>query len=359
MKQKNDVLLSTIYKADNYGAIFQAMSLSEYLKTNYKNVYILDYSPNKIRRQYSALRTYSIKAVLKDIFRFLPRKRMLSKITLFINKNFAELSLESAKSQEFDTLVTGSDQVWNPAIVSFDEKFEPYYFFDGIKGREKISYASSLGSYRYDDKQSEEFKKYISEYDRVAIREEDSSKYINEHFDISTTHVLDPTLIQNRAFWEKIITTNSYELDDFILVYFNNYTEELATITNRLKEQTNKKVVVINNWYARTINSDLYVRDAGPEEFLELFSKAKYVVTNTFHGVCFSINFEKEFLYVENGVHSNRVQSLLDKLSADYKIVSNVAIDINTMLSKLSYPVNREMLEIEKNKSIVFLNGAQ
>ncbi|EGR1584862.1 polysaccharide pyruvyl transferase family protein [Vibrio parahaemolyticus] len=357
MKSKNNVLLSTIYKADNYGAIFQALSLSEYLKSEYNDVYVLDYSPSKINRQYSPLRTYSIKAALKDVFRFFPRKRMLGKITSFINENFNEMSIESAKQKEFDALVTGSDQVWNPAIVSFNEEFEPCYFFDGIKGLEKISYASSLGSYRYNEQQGEQFKKYISEYDRIAIREEDSTKYISDSFGVNATHVLDPTLIQNRLFWEDLITSNSFDVNDYILVYFNNYTEELATITNRLKNLTNKKVVVINNWYAKNIDSDLYIRDAGPIDFLELFSKAKYVVTNTFHGVCFSINFEKDFLYVDNGVHSNRVESLLGKLSAGDKIVSDVLIKDEILLSKLSHLVNKEMLELEKNKSIAYLKG--
>ncbi|CDT76203.1 putative Polysaccharide pyruvyl transferase [Vibrio coralliirubri] len=349
---KKRVLVSTIYKADNYGAIFQAYSLGEYLKSRGAEVEFLQQIPEKIDRQFTALRTYSIKAFAKDLFRFLPRKKLVSKVEQFVADNFNEVP--NYDDEKHDLLISGSDQIWNPKIVSFDNKFEDCYFFSGSKVK-KVSYASSLGDYRYSQPQMSEFKNLVSDYHRITVREEDTAKYLSDETGIDVTSVLDPTLIQSFDFWNSMVSKNE-PCKDYILVYFNNASGELTEIVNRFKAKLGIDVVVINNWYCKELNYDRYVRDAGPLDFLQLFSNAKYVLTNTFHGVCFSVNYKKNFLYIDSGVHSNRVHSLMSKVSAEYKLVQP-SISDEELIRRANAGIQYDQLAMEQKRSTEVING--
>lgn len=346
MNNKN-ILLSTIYKADNYGALFQAYSLNYFLQQKHQNsVFILNSSPKKISRQFTALRTYSFKAFLKDLCRYHPRKQLINKFKDFITENFNEVTLKEISDLKIDLCVTGSDQVWNPNIISFNNQLLGDYFFENIDAK-KIAFSASLGSYRYNDEQLSRFNKLIDSYSCITVREQDTATYLSEVTSHDVFNTLDPTLIQPEGFWNKL-TTDSFTKKDYILVYYNNKTKDLTETVNQIKNDLNLPVIVINNWYNSEINSDKYIRNAGPIDFLNAFKNAKYIITNTFHGVCFSINFKKEFLYIDNGIHSNRMTSLLSKVDGLHKIITkNNEACINNLTKSISY----EKLENEKNLS--------
>lgn len=352
MENKN-ILLSTIYRADNYGAVFQAYSLSCFLKNNNKNnVFILNDSPQKISQQFTALRTYSYKSLLKDSFRFFPRARMIRKFKDFINQNFNEITLDKISSIKFDLCVTGSDQVWNPNIISDKGELLSNYFFEGINTT-KIAFSASLGSYRYNPNQLARFKELTKSYSCITIREQDTAIYLQSEIKRDVHNTLDPTLIQHDDFWYQM-TDNVFKSEDFILVYYNNSTVELTNAVNYIKRKLNLPVIVINNWYNKKIDSNEYIKDAGPIEFLSAFKSAKYIITNTFHGVCFSINFKKDFLYIDNGIHSNRMTSLLSKIDGLHKIII-LNDEKQTYIDKLKSPISYKNLSDEKKSSIKLL----
>ena len=67
----------------------------------------------------------------------------------------------------------------------------------------------------------------------------------------------------------------------------------------------------------------LNITDAGPAEFLWLFNKASVIITNSFHGTAFAINFNKEFYTVVSAHKKNnsRQQSLLSMFDLSDRLV--------------------------------------
>ena len=59
------------------------------------------------------------------------------------------------------------------------------------------------------------------------------------------------------------------------------------------------------------------------EEFLQLVHDAEYVVSNSFHGVAFSLIFQKQFFAVGMGERANRVLSLLENVGATERYVTD------------------------------------
>ncbi len=278
---------------------------------------------------------------------------MIKKFKTFIIQNFNEITLDKISNVNFDLCVTGSDQVWNPNIISINGELLSNYFFEGMDTK-KIAFSASLGSYRYDTKQLIKFKELTKSYSCITVREQDTAIYLQNEINREVYNTLDPTLIQHDDFWPKI-TDNSFTNKDYILVYYNNSTKELTNTVNRIKKELNLPVIVINNWHNKKIDSDIYIKDAGPIDFLNAFKNAKYVITNTFHGVCFSINFKKNFLYIENGVHSNRMNSLLSKIDGLHKIIESNN-DTKNLIHKLEQSISYEKLDNEKKSSIKILS---
>lgn len=98
------------------------------------------------------------------------------------------------------------------------------------------------------------------------------------------------------------------------------------------------------------------ITDAGPSEFLYLFQNAEFIVTNSFHGTAFAINFGRQFLTIVPSRKSNnsRQKDLLTLMNLTDRMLS----DSDPMPDKIQ-PINYQsihpLLEIQRNKSITFL----
>lgn len=105
---------------------------------------------------------------------------------------------------------------------------------------------------------------------------------------------------------------------------------------------------------------DKFIQEAGPKEFINLFKYASYVITSSFHGVAFSINFQKDFVAMRHGTRMERIESLLEIIGQRQRIVSNVQeleellkIEKNIDYQKCSAPIVER-----RNYSIEWLKNA-
>lgn len=104
------------------------------------------------------------------------------------------------------------------------------------------------------------------------------------------------------------------------------------------------KVVSIDQMLFSHVNCDTHIKDAGPKEFIGLFANASFVITDSFHGTCFAVNFGKPFVSISAGKRSNRIISLLSLLDINERLVNNedefsninFQIDSNKVLNNLN-----------------------
>ena len=98
------------------------------------------------------------------------------------------------------------------------------------------------------------------------------------------------------------------------------------------------------------------LHDVTPGQWLGLFANADYVVTNSFHGTVFSINFNKQFFvrFIPRSIANTRIQCVLEEYGLFHREIDSLDNTrceyqtANTILAK-----NREhSLEFLRNRII-------
>mgnify|MGYP003466987449 CR=1 FL=1 len=288
------IYIVTFQKALNYGAALQAYALAKFLRSSNFEVEIIDYVPT-----YFMLQTYRpAKGIKKSIekfkkilaFRAFASKHLpLTNTTYFSSKSISRIS-------DGDAFICGSDQIWNYRLTG--GKFDKAFFLDFVPaGARRIAYAASAGSIRVHDHTSE-VKELTSKFHAIGAREETLASDLEDMVDNTPlTVVVDPSLLIKDyidVYDQRRIPATSY-----ILSYVVGSGEMLARYEQaviELKKTTNIPVIHIG---AKHINSaDVNILDISPGEWVSFIKNADFVITNSFHGTAFSINFEKQFVFI-------------------------------------------------------------
>ena len=156
--------------------------------------------------------------------------------------------------------------------------------------------------------------------------------------------------------------------EEYILVYFlDNPTEAAVSYIAEVYEKFNIPIISIPYKFKELSRFDnLQYRNAGPEQFINLINNAKFVCTDSFHGMIFSVNLNTPFYIFQRNYgtatdQSSRIVSILEKLKLKERFVSEVySNDVNK--DKINVEINFEesnkLLQEEREKSIRYLNNA-
>lgn len=362
------IALLTIQNANNYGAVLQTFAMQEVLK-KYGKVDVLNYENRHISRSFDLVRikptVHGLLGTGKDLCRLFPRYRAIEKFKQFISKkinltkNLNYADLVSGKASGYDVYVAGSDQIWNPVCVNEKGQLDLGYFLNFVsKDAKKISYASSMGGHVYSIEESEIVKRLLSSFNHLAVREKNTQEYLAKLLERNIENVLDPTLLLNKEQWlEAVKTSKRNTKDEYILLYTVPRVPLIKKVVDYYSKQLGLKVVSLEQGLTAGAKVDHQVRDAGPKEFIELFANASFVITDSFHGTCFALNFEKSFIAVSPGKHSNRIESLLNLVGLEERLVKEASempkIPVDKDMSLAS-----EKLKISRNKSLTYLDIA-
>ncbi|MEO9494330.1 MAG: polysaccharide pyruvyl transferase family protein [Vibrio splendidus] len=351
----------TIHNVSNYGAVLQAYALKELVKKKY-NVSIIDYDNRHVSKSLDYVRfgtsVHSCLGTAKDICRIIPRMRVIPKFKKFISEEMDIVPYSTDQVGKFDVLISGSDQIWNPACVSQEKKFIPEYFLSfATPNQKKVAYASSCGAYEYSSAEEKVLSDYLVAYDALSTRESKASKYLSSVTEREVKHVLDPTLLLQKDEWLDRLGDNNFREGDYILLYVIKKTPLLKQVINKLKEELGVKIILCEQGLHFDSIVDEHIRDAGPRDFISLFNNAKFVVTDSFHGTTFSLIFNKPFFSVSPGANVNRISSLLEVVGLDSRIIhdENSLKSIDSSYYTLDFTKANEHLEAERQKSKDYL----
>lgn len=308
----------TMHKVVNYGSALQAYALQRFLTDNRIKSEIIDYIfTNKPHGIKNWIR-YIVKCdFLKDIkFRAFWRENYILSKRSFSQRN--ELTEDKCK---YDIYLTGSDQVWNPN----HEGFELTFMFDFIKSpiAKKISYASSFSTCVIPEIYKAKYRELLSKYSSISVREGNALHLIKELTGENATWVCDPTLLLSKEIWKdlgnraKIRIKQPYILF-YILTYAYNPYPEIEKIIHQIQKQfPGKKYVFLNGKVTdrKRLNS-IVINNVSPYDFISLIERAEFIVTTSFHGTAFAVNFRKPFYSIIQSdlTLDDRMYSLLDKV---------------------------------------------
>ncbi len=332
----------TIMRVNNYGAELQAYALQKKLEMLGFDSEIIDYlyykHPDYIfTKQARPLLNIGFMNNLKEraypwiekLTRFIHKQspRRSQRFDLFhlqhtrmSDKTYRSMDELYAAELPYDVFMVGSDQVWSPrANVSL----KPYFLTFAPDGKKTISYASSFGVATIPREAEGVYADCLKHIQHLSVREEQGVDIIRNLTGRKAEHVVDPTLLLTAEEWRRITIEPPIE-KPYVLLYdliHSPYAVDLALHIARLCGLS-----VVRICGAAKINRTGVVNiiDAGPAEFLGLFANAAYVVTNSFHGTAFSVNFHKPFFTVvpEGKANTSRLHSFIKTLVLDSRLVS-------------------------------------
>lgn len=290
-------------QGDNYGATLQAVALNSYLNKAGFDAENLDYNDvNRVKNSLSLKQKIINDLWTKVAVKLIIGNKKKQKFEEFRKANikFSEKQWRSKEAlsaycPEYDIYISGSDQIWNPDVMRDDYNYLLAFAPDNAK---KIAYASSFGKSKLPDNKKDIYKKYLSRFDHIAVREASGKAIVKELLGYEPQQVVDPTLLLNAEDWVKITGYKSSE-EKYILCYYmpgdNVVCGAIKKISEDISKRTGYKIINLGlkEYYKFKAGMDCRV-DAGPADFVNLFLGAEYVVTNSFHGTAFSTNFGKK-----------------------------------------------------------------
>lgn len=339
----------TFPRAINYGTALQAVALQNALEKQGADAFFLDHRCEPIDHSdklFDIKHIFNPKYTIAHAINFptaYKRKRNFQKF----HKNYMNFYKDDPYAA--DIVVAGSDQVWNYNLTGDDY----YYFLDFPKNNiKKVAYAGSFGLSQIEERHFQKMKAVFADFDALSVREERARELIKEIADVDSTVVLDPTLLLTREDWEKYMAPEKEKGYIFVYTVFNS--ESLWEYAYKLSKKTGLPIKTIS--YSRMHKHEAqYDYTAGPDDWLRYMADADYVVTNSFHGCAFSINFEKQFFF-ELPPAKSGVGSRLSNITARYGLAER-ELKAADMDEVIDYTKTKELLASDRADSVRFIEN--
>lgn len=353
----------------NYGSFLQAYSLKKNIESLGHEVEFVDYLAeppiNKIERKpvKRELKTY-ISAIRRRFYKTRTEKMAIERqafIKRYDNEFYDMLGLTKEKNYtpKLDTLVIGSDEVFNCLQTNPDVGYSKQLFGVENKANKVITYAASCGNTNLERLNEfgvkDEVAGWLSNVDTFSVRDANAKEVVETLTGRETVTHLDPVLIHH---WNEINSID-IELRDYIVVYA--YTGRIkpneAVIIKAFAKKHNKKILCIGEYQSFC---DMYI-SADPFELLAYIKKADYVITDTFHGTVFSIKLNCPFATILRSSEGNRygntekLTSLLNKFDLYNRRVDDINNLEEILISPVDFTDANRVIAHETERSMVYL----
>lgn len=331
-----------IRTSNNYGALMQYYALQEYLKSRgHEAFWIKSIIPQRgIRVLLRHVKNYKSLRLIKRYHDC--HKSFYEFVDKYLNVSSREFKGNDDLIQnipEADFYITGSDQVWGGELKENYLLFVP-------ESRQKIAYAASFGRDKIDERQMKVIAPWIKDIPYVSVREA-SGVEICRQIGVDSEHLLDPTLLIDA---QKYPSAGEFG-NDRIFCYFLNVVSKAdlgIEQIRRIAEDESLDLRIASCQYSEKYFDDKELITPSPEEWLTNYKKARYVVTNTFHGTAFAIIFRKPFATIlqtgESSSQNTRMLSLLVMFGLENRISS-----ADTLKDVLNTPIDWVKVEALQN----------
>ncbi len=366
--------LITYHAAYNFGSVLQAYGTVKTIEKIGCQVETIDYrTPSQtFWYQTDFSRKKGLRSMIDNLgfcFIKLARKKRAKKYEDFIAKFLNPTSKRYTNYKElldadfnYDVLISGSDQVWNIGCGEF--KYEPEdaiqpYFLQFGNTKKRVAYASSFGCQTF--RNIRKYKNLLCQYDALSTREPIVRNYMEKVTDRNVELVCDPTWLLNKNEWLSLqgcFTPDTKHPYIFVYALYWNF-RALDRWLSKIKELANKKgmeVYCISPLNYHRDKDIVMIQDAGPLDFLSYLAHASLVVTNTFHGTIFSMNFEIPF-YSCCVQPSSRQGQMLAMCGLEDRIINNPTELLEDDDYKCDFSRSSETINNLRLRSITYLEN--
>ena len=300
---KTDVAIFNFWWSLNYGASLTAYALQQTLTDFGYTSRLVQFVHEWCRKRYRG-------SFAEDF----ARRR------LKIGKNFENSASLAQLNTLADTFVVGSDQVFRQRY----NRLENFYFYLPFvdADKKKIACSASFGTDELEgSNEDKRFMKYaLASFDAVSVREDTGVDICqNELARGDAVQIADPVFWLPAEKWESLAAAASVAESDFTLAYVLDESEQTGKIVADFRQKTGTENFVDIGNAAKSTGKSM-----SPEDWLYYIKNCRAVITDSFHGMCFAIIFNKPFLAVVNKNRgASRFESLLARLELSSRLVAD------------------------------------
>lgn len=232
-------------------------------------------------------------------------------------ENFDEIVVDEG----VERFVCGSDTIF--CIDEFKCLEEAYFANCKCMRGKSVAYAASFGDSHFTTETYSQLNERLRNFKAIGLRENQWISYCREHVANPVQKVTDPTLLLSRDDYERIAMTGRQCQKPYLLLYTRRYNREMEEYAVSLAKRKGWKVVEISLRATNTEKGHVMRYDAGVEEFLSLVRDAEYVVTNSFHGLIFSVQYSRPFIVFSREQADSKIEEVLDLFGLRERLVKH------------------------------------
>lgn len=321
----------TFHSAISYGAVLQAYALMKYLRRIGHDPFFINYrfrccvGPKGLRAWLSRSPTSMAAKLCLQFQRPVFRRFRKDYLSDDCRRDYGDYDLQSAPPVA-DAYLCGSDQIWSPTMIPIEEERAAWLNFGGSSVR-RISYAASFGVSHLDETTRCRWTNYAKRFHAVSVREEEGVEIAATLGRSDAVWVPDPSLLLDSLDYDNLESASQRQEAPFIFSYFLRSANNRLPLFLKNAVQANMQMPCYEV-YGTSVHNLFRGRTTSPCEWISNLRTSRFVITNSFHGLAFSIIFRIPFaislhegLLAEKNV---RVTSLLRAVGLEHRALSHI-----------------------------------
>ena len=345
----------------NYGSALQSWALKEAIKKLGHNAILVDYCSN------AHLDSDPLNPFKKSMDQDEETKRMIEECMPQIKENYYKFDNfyttqfnrtkkrydytnfnEIENDIDFDGFVCGGDTIFCVDEFGIDDGF--YANYDVMKKNYVVAYGASFGDTHFTDEIYKKIDERLKNFKAIGIREIGMVDYIKSKVDIPVSKVLDPTLLLEASEYASI-EAEPKEKEKYLLLYSRRRNQNMIDFADKVAKEKGLKVIDIS---LRKYSGHTMAYETGVEEYLTLIKNAEFVVTNSFHGLIFSVIYRKQFAMFSRQYNDTKINEMIDLFGLKDRLFKTGTEEYN---EEIDYDLVHDRIEKAKVKSLEFLKN--
>lgn len=266
--------------------------------------------------------------------------------------------------QQYDAYIVGSDQCWRPR---YNKGYLNSMYLDFLKRDVKrIAYAVSFGAdvWEYSTDQTKVCSGLAKKFNLITVREDSGISLCGQFLGVPSKQVLDPTLLLTKDHYISLIEKEGESPSKGTL--FNYILDPTSEKTLFIKKIENEAQLlsfqVLPKYHSSKRTKEIVkkkIEDCiypSVTSWLRAFMDAEMVVVDSFHGMVFSIVFNKPFWVIGNKSRGlSRFMSLLRMLKLEDRLIEETMLSTTNIFKPIDWNMVNEVITEKKNESICLL----
>ena len=271
-------------------------------------------------------------------------------------------------NQHFSSFVIGSDQLWR---YLYNRKRGHFFYLDFVHaGKRRISYGTSIGTNpcQAPDDYRKEASYLLRFFTGVSSREREGVEVLKKQYQTDAAFVLDPVFLCSTDTYRQWAEQSTRKLPegDYVCSYImdpdDGSMQDLITYISQREQAGMINMLDANNFdkVRQSLTLDNIIENLTTEDWLFYIINCKHFITNSFHGLCFALMFNKPFTVVGNEIRGNsRFTSILNEFGMGQYLL-NTPQDITRVeqLPPVDWNFINKTLNSEQKRSLSWLKNA-